>query len=225
MIASVASHAPATCERGTELAIKILLFQYFFNIFEGAPARIRIWLRACTVLVIQIPATARTQSLALVAANHLDRHRQQYLLAQNVFQQQPVALVIADIGFGLRDRQFVPAGVSALRPIQQVKGLCDIANDYLEAARAIQFQAGGEITNQPDVQQDFVLAVTLFDQLGATLAADGGTSPHIGAEINGIGPELLVELDLVEFQFLETDKHLDPHAPTHPLAGPREHPE
>ena len=48
----------------------------------------------------------RTQTFATFAANRFQRQRQQYLFAQRVFEQQPLALVIPDFGLGVGDRKF-----------------------------------------------------------------------------------------------------------------------
>ena len=43
----------------------------------------------------------RAQSLAVFAAGGLQRQRQQNLLAQNIFEQNPLALIISDLSFGV----------------------------------------------------------------------------------------------------------------------------
>ena len=59
----------------------------------------------------------RTKPFAVFAADHLQRQRQQNLLAQRIFQQQAFALIIADLGFGSGYRKLFPASIRSQRPI------------------------------------------------------------------------------------------------------------
>src|SRR5215813_4387330 len=74
-----------------------LVFQLFADVFQRSPAR--VWHRghAITIFNIQVAATLRTQSLAFGGAYLLYWQRQQHLLFQHIFQQQPFALIVPDL--------------------------------------------------------------------------------------------------------------------------------
>jgi hypothetical protein len=66
-----------------------------------------------------------------------------------------------------------------------------------------------------------VLAVVLFDQVRATLAAERRPLSHFFAQIDQTGAELLPEIDRVYFQILNFDEHGTSAAPTQITAKAR----
>ena len=77
---------PENRELGTENSP--LLIQLISYLFQRRPARIFHLIHARALILIQILAAMRTQTLAVFAANRLQRQRQQHLLAQRIFEQQ-----------------------------------------------------------------------------------------------------------------------------------------
>ncbi len=102
--------------------------------------------------------------LAVVAADRLDRKRQQQLLAQKILKFKTVAVVIAYLGFGLRDRDFVSSRVRANRAVQQVKIATDISRNRLQTPRATYFPPGVERSDDPDVLNLLAATFVLFQQ-------------------------------------------------------------
>ena len=89
------------------------------DFFQSRPAWIFERSRAGTLFLIQILAALRAQSLAVRAARNLQRQSQQHLLAQHIFQQDSLALIIADLGLRIGNRKLVAACVRAERTVKQ----------------------------------------------------------------------------------------------------------
>ena len=106
------------------------------------------WDAAGTLFLVQILAAMRAQALAIFAAGDLQRQRQQHLLAQNIFQQNSVALIIADLGFGVGHREFVAAGVRAERPVEQFEVAGNVLLHRFQTAGALQLDARRQTPSQ-----------------------------------------------------------------------------
>ena len=86
-----------------------LLFQLLADFFQCSPTRIIYVILAGALALIQILPAMRAQPFAIVATDRLQRHGQQDLLAQSIFKQHALTLVIADLGFGIGNGElFVP---------------------------------------------------------------------------------------------------------------------
>jgi hypothetical protein len=87
-----------------------LIADSLFSVFQPAPyilqrrpPRIFHFGGAGTLFLIQIFAALGTQSFAVFAARNLQRERQQHLLTQYIFEQQPITLIVTDLGFSIRN--------------------------------------------------------------------------------------------------------------------------
>src|SRR3954467_7339545 len=83
------------------------------DIFQRRPARIFYFSGAGTLLLVQILAALRTKPLAVCTAGDFQGQREQHLLTQHILKQKTFSLIIADLGFGVGDRELIFAGISA----------------------------------------------------------------------------------------------------------------
>src|SRR5258708_17402544 len=112
-----------------------LLIQLVSYLFQRRPSWILDFVHARALNLVQVLAAVRTQAFADLAANRLQWQRQQHLLAQRVFQQQPFALVVSDLGLGVSDRQLFVAGISSNRPVQKIETALDLVYDRIKTAQ------------------------------------------------------------------------------------------
>src|SRR5690349_8758702 len=84
-------------------AVCNLALQLISNLAQRSPTRIAGTLFTVTLFLVQVASAARAQTFAIFAAHGLDRRREQYLLAQDVFQEKTFALIIADFRFRFAD--------------------------------------------------------------------------------------------------------------------------
>jgi hypothetical protein len=163
----------------------------------------------------------RAQALAIFAASYFYRHRQQNLLAQNVFEQQALALIVADFGFGVGDGKLVTAGIGAEGPVEQIEVARYILRHGFQAAGANQFQARAECASQAYVDNYLMLAMVLLNQFGAAAGVERGALAEVFAKIEDTGLELLLEFNRMAFQFLDVEEHEQPPRPNVKATGPR----
>src|ERR1700687_1148296 len=160
-----------------------------------------------------------TQALAIFAARDFQGQRQQHLLTQNVFQQNSVALIIADFGFRVGHRKLIAARVRAERPVEQLKLTSYLLGDRLNASGAVQFQSRREPPPQPYVLDYLVLAVMLFDNLGMPGCFQRRTLPGFASQINRIGLKLLFKIQRMTFQLIYVQEHCETSAPMSPTSS------
>src|SRR5580700_9336507 len=91
------------------------------QILQARPSRIFHRLRARAPLYIEISATLRAQSFAILAADGPQGNRQQHLLPQYILEQQTFPLIITDFGLGAGHRKLCASGVGPQRAIQKIK--------------------------------------------------------------------------------------------------------
>src|SRR5246500_5870838 len=94
------------------------VFQSTSYILQRRPPRIFHLDGAGALFMIQVLAALRAQSFAVVAARYLQRQRQQHLLAQHVFEEKPVALIVTDLGLRVGDRKLIPPRIRPQWTIQ-----------------------------------------------------------------------------------------------------------
>lgn len=70
-----------------QLRSRSVLRQLVANLFQCVPSRVAAFFTTVARALVQVLAAMRAQTLAIVVAHRLDRHRQQHLLAQDIFQQ------------------------------------------------------------------------------------------------------------------------------------------
>src|SRR6202162_2387456 len=160
-----------------------------------------------------------TQALAIFAARDFQGQRQQHLLTQDVFQQNSVALIIADFGLRVGHRKLIAARVRPEGPVEQLKLTCDVLGDRLNAPGAIQFQSRREPSPQPYVLNYLMLAVMLFDNLGMPGCLQRRTLPGFASQINSIGLKLLLKIQRMTFQFMNVQEHCETSAPMLPTSS------
>src|SRR6202012_1874350 len=197
-------HAPASSKGAQNL---FLAFQLLANIFQSSPARIWHGAHAITAFHIQVPAALRTQPFAVGAAKLPWRQRQQYLLFQNIFQQQTFALVIANLSFRLADGDLVSLCIHAQRAIEQVKFFSNIVSYGIKAARTAHLNVRGEAAYKPDVLNNFARSPVFPDQLCATRSLQWLCLNQILTKINHAGGKGLVKFQISELKILYFYKH------------------
>ena len=167
----------------------------------------------------------RTQALAIFAAHHLQRNRQQNLLAQRIFQQQPFALVITNLGLGhpspkaLRGPRRCPAdGTASQIPAPHLP-----PPGRGSAHKAL--PGWSQASLKPDVLDYLVFAVVFLDQLGPP-AADAAACAAVRPAPDRWHPggNVLPEVDRMMLQISYFDEHREPSAaPPKYREGPRKH--
>src|SRR5205085_9913976 len=80
-----------------------------FQVAQRIPAFIIQRRRAIAALAIKVTAALQAQPAAIFAADGLDRHLEQHLFAQYVFEREAIAGVIADLSVSLVDSNFIGA--------------------------------------------------------------------------------------------------------------------
>src|SRR6202034_4001884 len=113
----------------------------------------------------------------------------------HIVEQNTLPFIIADLSLGAGHRDFVAPGVRPERTIQEIELAVHLLGQRFQAARAIRLQAGRQPALNPYILDDLVLAVMLFDQIGASAAFDRSDLAVIRPEIDGPGLKLLRKLD------------------------------
>src|SRR5271169_819894 len=203
------------------LSPQLLLIQLIPYLFQRRPPRVFHLDHARALNFIQILAAVRTQPFAIVAANRLQRQRQQHLLAQHVFQQQPFALVVPDLRFRVRNRKLFVPRVRSQRPVQQIETALHLVHNRIEAPRTRHFQARLQLALYPYILHHLVLAVMLFDQIRPPRTAQRRPLQHIRPQINRTRAQFLPEINRVNFQILKFDEHWSLEPPPPPLQLPQ----
>src|SRR5436853_5824897 len=152
----------------------------------------------------------RAKSFALSVANQLDRQGQQELLFDNVLQQQPFALVVANLGFRLADRSFISPRIHSLRAVQQVKSFAHILDHGIKAASTPDLHLGGKLSHQQDILNYLLCAPVFLDQLRMPFSLEGRLLADIRSKVNHSGQEIFVEYNSPELKFLYFYKHRGP---------------
>ncbi len=161
-----------------------------------------------TFFNVQIAAALRTQSLAIFAAQGPYRRGQQHLLPQSIFQQQPFALIIADLSLRLADGDLVGAAIHAQRTVDQVEGPIHIIDYRLQATRTTELQMRLDLAHQSDIFNILMVTAMLHDQLSPSVAVQRTNLTEVGPKLDGAGLIVFVKLQLTEFQFPNTNQHI-----------------
>ena len=103
---------------------------------QRLPARIAWTLVAGAGLSVAIGSAARAKSLAVGLAQRPDRQGQKHLLAQHIFKQQTVLLIITDFGLRRRNGALGGPGIGADGPKDEVEFGGERNFDRLDAAGA-----------------------------------------------------------------------------------------
>src|ERR1019366_2986139 len=140
----------------------------------------------------------RAKPLAVFATQRLQRHRQQHLLAQRIFEQQSFALVIPDLGLGVSDRKLFVPSVGSEWAVQQIETALHGQHDRLKTTGASDFEVRLQLAFQPDVLHYLVLAVMLLNQVGPALAQQRRSLPYLFPEVDHTRTELLPKIERVK---------------------------
>ena len=160
-----------------------------------------------------------TQSAAIFAADCLQRQRQQYLLAQNIFQKQTLTAIVSHFSFGRGDGKLCLACVRALRPVEQIELLSDLFDQRFQATGANHFHLSGQVSRYAYVIDQYVLAVMLANQLGSSSRLENRSLADFLAQIDDARFELLGKINRMGLQFVNFDEHCHPRAPSWYRAG------
>src|SRR5580692_7327552 len=185
-----------------------LALQLLLDLVERIPARIAHMLLTITLLFqVQIASAMRTQPLAIFAAQGSNRSRQQHLLTQGIFQQQALALIIADFGFGFGNRYFIGPPVHAQWAVDQVETLVDIVDHRIQATGTAELQVGLYVSHQADIFNILMVPAMFDDQLCTAFAVQKADLAEIRPKLDCAGLIVFVKLQLMEFQFPNTNQH------------------
>src|SRR5579872_1931771 len=149
----------------------------------------------------------RTQPFAVCATNQLYRQSQQDLLFEHVFQQQAFASIVPDFSFRLCNSGFVTGCIHALRAVEQVKRLTDIALYRVQTPGTANFQPGGHAAHQANIFYYVSRSPGLPDQFGAARGMDRNSLPDFLSQINRSRLKALIEFKFPEFKFLYFYEH------------------
>ena len=177
----------------------IRLLQLVSQAIQGVPTGIAAFLSAIARLVITILAALRAEALAIWPTHGLDRHGQQNLFAEHVFQLQPIALVITDLSLSFADVDLVGTLLGFQRPVEQVERAIHVQLDILDAAGAVDIHAASQRRDYADIVYRMLSAMVLTDEFGAALQLQRSELTNVGTEVHRAGKELLIELKLTEF--------------------------
>src|SRR5581483_12055207 len=131
---------------------------------------------------------------------------EQHLFAQGVFHLNAVTGVVSDLGVGFVKRNFVAAPVNAGGAVKQIEAALQAASHRLQTAGAGQFDPGRQLAHQPDIG-DSALApsAVLLNQFGPARSVERGGLPDVGSQVDGAGAKVLVQLPLLDPEFLNAD--------------------
>jgi hypothetical protein len=177
----------------------IRLLQLVAKAVQCVPPGIALLLSAVARFVVTILAAMRAEALAIWPTNSLDRHGQQNLFAEHVFQLQPIALVIPYLGLSFADVDLIGTFFGFQRPVQQVERAIHVQFDVLDAARAIDIHASSQRCDYADIIHGMLSAMMLANQFGAALHLQRSKLTNVGTAVHSAGKELLIELKLAEF--------------------------
>ena len=197
------------------------MIQFVANIFQRQPPRIFYRLGAVTLLHIQVLATVRAETPAIVATDRLQGKRQQNLLQQDILQQQALTLIITDFSLGRGHRKLFPPCIRSLGTVQQIKLVGYILYNWFQAAGAGQLDSSVQTACNAYVLYYLMLAVLLFDQLSAPSGTQRFHLLQILSQIKHTGTNFFLEINGMLFQFLDFDEHQAPPAPPTPYREDR----
>jgi hypothetical protein len=93
------------------------------------------------------------------------------------------------------------------RAVQEVKRTRDRNFDRLQAACATDFNPAIELADQADIVNCAVPTVVLTNQFGAAFGLKRANLPHIRTEFDFSGLELMLKLQVPDFQVLNANLH------------------
>jgi hypothetical protein len=195
------------------------VFQLLSNISQRRPAGIVQRFGAIALFLIQITPAMWAQTLAVFAADCLQRQRQENLLPQNIFQEQTVSLIIPDLGLGCGYGKRFFSGVGALRTVEKLKLLRNILMNRLKTTRTSHLDPRRELADYTDVIDNMVLAMMFLNQLGSTDAGQFALLPKVRAKIDGSGRKMLVKINGMNLQLSDFDEHFGTSAPPGVILG------
>ncbi len=159
------------------------------------------------LLQIQVAPAMRAQPLAIFPTQGPNRCCQQHLLTQDIFQQEAFALIIADFGLGFGNRYFVGPPIHAQWAVDQVEALVDVVNHRIQAAGTAELQMRLDLSHQAYVFNILMMPAMLHNQFGSAFAVQRADLAEIRPKLDPTGLIAFVKLQLMEFQFPNTNQH------------------
>ena len=156
----------------------------------------------------------RTKSLAILAADGLQRKGQQNLFAHRVFQQYALALIVTDFSFRAGNGKLGAPCIGAQGPVQQIKTVDYLLDNGFKTAGTDHFNSCAELASKPYILYYLSLTVMLFDQLGTSGGVQIIHLPQVRPKIYRPRNVLLLEINGMEFQLMNFNQH---RKPPHPL--------
>ena len=99
------------------------------------------------------------------------------------------------------------APIHPLRAVDQVKRPIQIVADRLQTASTAELEMRLNAAHQADILDILVMAAMLYNQIGTTLAMQWAHLAKFATELDSSGLIAFVKLQIVEFQFPNTDQH------------------
>jgi hypothetical protein len=171
------------------------------------PAGVGMILLAGARLIVAVLAAARAKSLAVGLAQGADRQGQKHLLAQHIFKQQTVFLIIPDFGFARRDGAFRRPGVDAEGAKDQVEIGLQRHPHRLDATGAGNFELADKVALEADIGDDLLGSAVFVDDFGAAFGGQIALLIGFFAVVDGSWFELEVEVNRFLFQFGDLEFH------------------
>jgi hypothetical protein len=190
-----------------------LLLQFAANLSQRRPSRIFHGNYARTFFFVQILAAMQAQTAAVIPTGNFQWQRQQNLLAQNVIEQNAIALIIADLGFRVGYRELISAGIGSERAIEQLELARYVLLNWFQTPCALQLEPGRQSAFQPYVLDYQMLAVVLLDDLGVPRRFQRGSLDRFAPQVNDIGLKLLLKIERMKLQLFDVEEHCETSAP------------
>src|SRR3984893_1501318 len=159
----------------------------------------------------------RAKALAVITTDRFEGKCKQNLLPQDVFQEQMLALIIADLGFGYGNRKFFPSCVSAQGAIQQVELARHLLYHRFQAAGDGYLNPGRQPSIESYIPYYLMFAVPFLDYLSAPAGVECLHLPQLFSQIEHTRGYFLLEINGTQLQFVNFDEHQTPSPRPHPV--------
>jgi hypothetical protein len=159
---------------------------------------------------VPVLAALRTNAGAILAANLVHRQREQNVLAQDIAQFDPWAVVKPNLALPVVDRDFMGQRLFRSRPVKQVEGPGEMIHKRFETTIALQLQIDCQLPTDSNFSE------RVLQQLGSAFGIKTAVLlDDIHPIIYFASRKILTETNFPEFELLDTEKQHTPppHVP------------